>query len=132
MIKTKLAFLVLFSFMLIGASCDTIPTRTVDNISITKNFTSVEILHPPLPEPVVWEEFEWTILTPTMMKNLLEQYNDGKLLKEDVVFFALTAKGYENLSKNMAEIIRYMEGQKEVILYYKTTVPKEIFMENNK
>ena len=129
MIK-KIAFLIVFWFILMGASCETIPERTVDSLTISKNYTPVEILHPPLPEPVTWEEFEWTVVTPTLMKNLLEKYNNGELAKNDLVFFGLSAKGYENLPNNMADIIRYIEGQKSVIMYYKTTIPDQIIIES--
>jgi len=128
--KIKLALFILFWFSLIGSSCETMPERTVDPITIEKKYSSIEILHPSLPEPVVWEEFEWTVITPTLMKNLLEKYNDGELTKDDLVFFGLSDKGYENLAKNMAEIIRYIEGQNGVIEYYKSTVPEKIIVEN--
>jgi hypothetical protein len=46
----------------------------------------------------------------------------------DMVFFALSIPDYENLSLNMAELVRYIEQQKTVIVYYEDAIankPKE-------
>jgi len=46
----------------------------------------------------------------------------------DMVFFALSIPDYENLSLNMAELVRYIEQQKTVIVYYEEAIankPKE-------
>lgn len=40
----------------------------------------------------------------------------------ELVYVALSIKDYENLSLNMAELRRYINQQKEVILYYEKAV----------
>ena len=41
-------------------------------------------------------------------------------------YIALSVKDYENLSLNFAELRRYIEQQKQIILYYeKAVTPKE-------
>ena len=40
-------------------------------------------------------------------------------------YIAISVKDYENLSLNFAELRRYIEQQKEVIVYYETAVTKE-------
>ena len=40
----------------------------------------------------------------------------------DLAFVALSMKDYENLAKNIADIKRYLEQQKEIILYYEKAV----------
>lgn len=42
----------------------------------------------------------------------------------DIVFFALSVPGYENLSMNMAELRRFIDQQKQIIIYYETSVMK--------
>jgi len=37
-------------------------------------------------------------------------------------FIALSIKDYENLALNVAELRRYIEQQKQVIIYYETAV----------
>ena len=43
----------------------------------------------------------------------------------DLAFVALSMKDYENLAINIADIKRYLEQQKEIILYYEKAVTEE-------
>lgn len=40
----------------------------------------------------------------------------------DIVFFAISVTDYENMSLNVAELKRYIEQQKSLIVYYETNV----------
>lgn len=70
----------------------------------------------------------------------LEQkiYEVEKELGGDFVIMAITPKGYENMAFNLQEIKRYINQQKEIILYYReaTAVDKgdeaEDWIEKNK
>lgn len=45
----------------------------------------------------------------------------------EVVYIAISVKDYENLSLNIAELRRYIEQQKQVIVYYEEAVkPKDV------
>ncbi|MCK5606299.1 hypothetical protein KAR91_30645 [Candidatus Pacearchaeota archaeon] len=72
------------------------------------------IIHPPLAAQLSMRNVEWTVFNREKIEKLLADYPD-----QEVVLFALSAKGYENLSLNMAEIIRYLKEQKNVIIYYR-------------
>jgi|TARA_B110000908_G_scaffold95071_1_gene112605 predicted transcriptional regulator len=39
-------------------------------------------------------------------------------LRDDKVLFALTAKGYEDIALNLADIQAYIKQQKQVIILY--------------
>ena len=44
----------------------------------------------------------------------------------EFVFYAMSVPSYENLALDMAELRRYIEQQKEIIIYYEKAVkPKE-------
>ena len=44
----------------------------------------------------------------------------------DLVFYAVSVRDYETLALNMAELKRYIQQQKELIIYYEKAVkPKE-------
>ena len=43
----------------------------------------------------------------------------------DLAFVALSMKDYENLALNIAEIKRYLQQQKEIIVYYEKAVTDE-------
>ena len=45
-------------------------------------------------------------------------------------YIAISVKDYENLSKNFAELRRYIEQQKEIIVYYEDAVTNEPETEN--
>ena len=50
----------------------------------------------------------------------------------DFVFFALGVPDYENLSLNMAEIRRYIEQQRTLIIYYEDSIrPNEMIDDTN-
>lgn len=101
---------------------------TVRPVEVKTVYIPVEILHPPLPEPVTWLSFEWTVLTPEIMRTMIKAYELGDLPENNIIFFGIRPLGYQNLAVNMAELKRYLEGQKSVIKYYRTTVPKEVFL----
>ena len=53
----------------------------------------------------------------------------------DLVFYALSVRDYETLSLNMAELKRYIQQQKEIIIYYEKAVtdkPEEKIEETEK
>lgn len=122
MIKTIL--IVLLSFTLISCS-----TTKVKPLEIFSNIEPVEILHPPLPSGVRWEEVKFTVLTPEIMRELLKRLDDGELSERDLVFAAVRPNSYEHLATNIADIKRYLQDQNAVIVYYRETIPKEVYLE---
>ena len=47
-------------------------------------------------------------------------------------YIAISVKDYENLSLNFAELRRYIEQQKQIIVYYETAVTPEKEEEDGK
>lgn len=117
---------VLITLLIIGCSSKSRVKPSVDTITIDQQIKTIPITPPDDPDSVVWKEFKWTVLTPEIMEQLLIKYKKGEIEESDMVFYGLSTDGYENLSVNMSEIIRYMEQQKAVIMYYKETVPEVI------
>jgi len=59
-------------------------------------------------------------------KNYEEFKEKFKKDNGDFVFYAMSVPSYENLALDMAELRRYIEQQKEIIIYYEKAVkPKE-------
>lgn len=62
---------------------------------------------------------------------VVTQDNYDEFVKEftetygDLAFVALSMKDYENLALNIADIKRYLEQQKEIILYYEKAVTED-------
>lgn len=66
----------------------------------------------PNPAPVDLQDVDWTILTP-------DNIPEG----DDWVFVALTPEGYEVLSLNQAELLRYIRETRWRLAYYRGELP---------
>ena len=55
-------------------------------------------------------------------KNYKEFKEKFKKENGDFVFYAMSVPSYENLALDMAELRRYIEQQKEIIIYYEKAV----------
>ena len=75
------------------------------------------VYHPPLPSAVSALPVEWTVLTPQTMQEYLDDLSEGNAPTN--AFYGLTTKGYENLSSNMADIVRYIRQLSSIVDYYK-------------
>lgn len=73
----------------------------------------------PSVDPLKMRPVNWVIITPD---NIEEQFN--KVKNGDVVFFALTAEGYENISLNLSDIRAAMQQQQQIIALYDKSFEK--------
>jgi hypothetical protein len=60
---------------------------------------------------------EWIVITPENFEQKLQQLKNSN---EEYVFFALSTTGYENLSVNMANLLRFIREQNAIIVAYKS------------
>jgi len=90
----------------------------VKDVNIKATPVQPVVIHPPIPDQLQMRNVEWTVFNREKIEKLLADYPD-----QEIVLFALSAKGYENLSLNMAEVIRYVKEQKGVIIYYREEFP---------
>jgi len=105
--------LLIIPVVLFLASCAF--TREVE---VTADTEDPIVIHPNPPDQLALKEVEWLVLNRERLEQILAENPD-----QDVVLFALTAKGYENLSLNMQELLRYVQDQKAIILYYRRAFP---------
>ena len=81
-------------------------------------------LNLPDPPPIVVREVKWIVVTPD---NVEKVFKDLKEQNADLVLFAITDDGYEQLALTMADIRNYIASQKAVIVkyrnYYEPTGP---------
>ena len=98
-----------------GSSRFTPPeVRPVEVITIEK---PAPMYHPPLPMAVSAVPVEWKILTPAIMEEYLTDLKAGEAPVN--AWYSLTGKGYENLSNNMAQILRYIQQLLAINSYYR-------------
>lgn len=58
----------------------------------------------------------WVIVTPENVNTIFADMQDSN---QKIVLFAVTEEGYENLSLNIADIIKLVKQQKAIIAAYK-------------
>ena len=86
----------------------------VEVITITE---PAPMYHPPLPEGVNPAEIEWIVLNPGVMRQYIEDYDEGNA--PAVAYYSLTAQAYENLANNLADISRYIRQTLNIVQYYR-------------
>ena len=67
---------------------------------------------------------KWYVVTDQNFEEFKKKYTEQN---GELVFFAISVRDYETLALNMAEIKRYVEQQKQIIIYYeKALKPKRM------
>lgn len=74
------------------------------------------------PKAVNFPESDWYIITE---ENLDEKLAEINASTGNVVLFAITPKGYENLAIGIAELRRYVKDQQAIIGYYEEALKPE-------
>ena len=110
-----LLLLLVSSCSMLGGGKTNIPeVKPVEVVTVVKK---APMYHPPLPGNISAVPVEWTVLNPELMQEYLDDLNDGNAPTN--VWYALTTKGYENLSTNMAEVKRYLRQAISILKYYR-------------
>ena len=84
----------------------------------------------PHPRQVQMNEIKIYVVSPD--ENFEEFMNEFKSKNGTDSYIAISVKDYENLAKNFAELRRYIEQQKQIILYYEEAVQPLESGENDK
>ena len=74
------------------------------------------------PRPIDLHDITWFVVTEQNFERFKARYTkqNGEFL-----FYAISVRDYETLALNMAEIKRYIDQQKQIIIYYeKAVAPK--------
>ena len=99
---------------MLGSKRDIPEVKPVEVVTIVKK---APMYHPPLPNQIDPVPVEWTVLNAELMQEYLDDLNEGNAPTN--VWYALTTKGYENLSTNMAEVKRYLRQTLSILKYYR-------------
>ena len=105
---------------MLGSKRDIPEVKPVEVVTVVNK---APMYHPPLPSNISAVPVEWTVLNPELMQDYLDDLNDGNAPTN--VWYALTTKGYENLSTNMAEVKRYLRQSLNILKYYRELDKKE-------
>jgi hypothetical protein len=109
-----LTLLLVSGCSILGSSRDIPEVKPVEVVTVVKKAPTY---HPPLPNQIDPVPVEWTVLNPELMQEYLDDLSEGNAPTN--AWYALTTKGYENLSTNMAEVKRYLRQVLSILKYYR-------------
>ena len=115
----KISSLLLVALLL--SSCSTFYKEPEIKVVTKLEKTVVPIV--PMPKPVQMNDIKIYVVSPE--ENLEEFKKEFEAKNGGDSYIAISVKDYENLSKNFAELRRYIEQQKAIILYYENAVKPE-------
>jgi hypothetical protein len=109
----SMKILLILPFIL--AACSTPAIEPVEQVEVR----TVEIQKPapivPTVDQLSLKPVNWIIITPD---NVDEQF--AKIEKGEIVLFALTTEGYENIALNLSDVRALIEQQNRIIAIYKS------------
>ena len=118
-------YLILWSLsllLLLSSGCSLLPREKeiiVQTVEVEKQI--------PLqlqPKPLQFNDSYWHVVTEANFDEFIEKFK--KEHGEAWVFYAVSVRSYESMALNLAELKRYIEQQKQIIIYYeKALSPKE-------
>lgn len=68
------------------------------------------------PQPLQVKSPQWIVVTPENIEKIWDQFENSDT---PLVLFAITPKGYEEISLTLAEIRAFIQTQREIILAYR-------------
>jgi len=119
----KVSSLLLLTLVLSSCSSWSWPKLTqieVQTVEVERNIPTQN-----RPQPIRMNtNMKWWVVTEENFKEFKEKFQ--KENGDPLVAYVLSVRDYETLALNMAEIKRYIEQQKEIIIYYEEAVkPRE-------
>tara|TARA_R110002110_G_scaffold5488_3_gene28354 strand:- start:186 stop:572 length:387 start_codon:yes stop_codon:yes gene_type:complete len=109
--------LLVLVMLVICSGCTTFRPPEVRPVEIVTIEKPAPMYHPPLPPKIKSMPVQWKILTPDTMEEYLNDLKAGEAPVN--AWYSLTAKGYENISNNMAQIQRYIKQIISIVEYYR-------------
>jgi len=109
-------YLMSLSLLLITSSGCSMFQEKKELTSFIDKEVIIELNKPEKPEKLNMSGVQFIVITKDNVDSIKELLNSG------ISLIAITSKGYENLSLNMADLKRYIKQQKEIILYYEKTI----------
>ena len=113
----------LLLLILVLSSCSSWPKLTqieVQTVEVERNIPTQN-----RPQPITMNKgMKWWVVTEENFKEFKEKFQ--KENGDPLVAYVLSVRDCETLALNMAEIKRYIEQQKEIIIYYEEAIkPRE-------
>jgi protein involved in sex pheromone biosynthesis len=96
--------------------------RMEPEVKVVTKVEKVQIPTVALPKPLQLSDTRVFVVTKDNFEEFEKEFTE---LYGDLAFVALSMKDYENLALNISELKRYINQQKEIIVYYEKAVTEE-------
>ena len=80
----------------------------------------IEIKKPPAPLDL--KNVSWYVVTKDNIEDFKTRFTKEN---KELVFYSMSVNDYERMAINFAEITRYIEQQKQLILYYESAIQEK-------
>ena len=119
----QLRYLLISSLILLSSGCSFLNRQPEPEIITVTKIVKPIIPIAERPKQLDLSDVDWYVVTERNMEEFLEKFEKDN---GDIVFMAISVRGYENISLNLADLRRYILQQKEIIIYYEDSVePKK-------
>lgn len=106
--------------LLLTSGCSLLSLKPEKEVVTVTKIMERNIPTVPHPKPVQLNDIKIYVVSPS--ENFEEFKAEFEAKNGADSYIAISVKDYENLSKNFAELRRYIEQQKQIILYYEEAV----------
>lgn len=72
-----------------------------------------------MPRPVVMRDVDFFVVTPATYQEFEQRFTNEN---GELVYIAMSTQDYENMAFNIADLRRYIQQQKAVIVYYQKSI----------
>ena len=103
------------SLLLLTSACASVEPQVV----LKTDYVVKDIPVQPHPKPLNLHRVKFYAVTPETLEEFLARFEEESGV---VAFFALSVPDYENMSLNVAELRRYIDQQRNLIVYYEESI----------
>jgi hypothetical protein len=116
-LKKSLALFLLLPILLLSSGCSLWPNLKKISVQTVEAKRIIPLQNSP--RPVDMNNMHFWVVTEQNYEEFKTKFSkkNGSFL-----FYSISVRDYENLALNMAEIKRYIEQQKEIIIYYENAI----------
>ena len=114
--RWKVSLVLLLPLLLLSSGCswrDVIPVE-IKTIEVERSIPQQK-----RPRPVNLNDIYFYVVTENTFDDFKKRFQKEN---GDLLFYALSVRDYETIAMNMAELKRYIDQQKQIIIYYEEAV----------
>ena len=126
-LKQSLVLFLLLPILLLSSGCSVWPKLKEISVQTVEVKRTIPLQNNP--RPVDMNEMYFWVVTEQNFEEFKTKFIDKNT---EFLFYGISVRDYENLALNMAEIKRYIQQQKEIIIYYEKAVEPKPKVEKDK